>query len=453
MKRFSVVFALLLAVPGARAEGPDDEYVRIYNLIQEADKRDRGGQLSEALPKYLEAQAALQQFRKGQPDWNPKVVGFRLNYMADKIAALSPRVPAPVALAAKPAATPSAGPAQPAPPVSARDWENELKALQDRVNQLQADKVVLEAKVKEGLTAQPAAARPRELAQAEAKILDLLKENDLLKVALEQEKARPAPVRETKALDEARQALAEADRKLAERATTATELARTKAESLDLLKANALLEVVLDQEKARPALVPDTKALDEARQALAEANRKLAEQANLAAGLAKAEARIQDLLDANDLLKLSLDQEKTKPAPAPDTKALDEARQALAEANRKLAEQIKVANELAVDNITLQNKLKSLTSNLANAAGPAAGTNLIGPGNRLAVSGVRMGPRGFSIVFPTVTGKVYAVEYSETLTKWSVLVSGLAGTNEMMEVTDPGAFGNARRFYRVRVSQ
>ena len=90
MKWFSVIVALLLALSGARAEGPDDQYVRIYNLIQEADKLNSGGQPSEALPKYLEAQTALRQFQKGYPDWNVKVITFRLNYVAAKIAAVSP---------------------------------------------------------------------------------------------------------------------------------------------------------------------------------------------------------------------------------------------------------------------------------------------------------------------------------------------------------------------------
>jgi len=463
MKRFSVVLVLLLTLSGARAEGPDDQYVRIYNLVQEADKRNSGGQPSEALRKYLEAQTALQQFRKGQPDWNVKVVSFRLNYVADKIVALSAQVPTPmaVAVATKPAAAPSADPAQPAQPVPARDGENQLKALQDRVNQLQADKAALEAKLKAALEAklkaallvQHAAVHPRELAKAEAKILDLLKENDLLMVNLDQEKAKPAPAPDMKALDEARQALAEANRKLAEQTKAAIELAKAEAKIQDLLKENALLKVGLDQEKAKPAPAPDMKALDEARQALAEANRKLAEQTKAATELAKAEAQIQDLLKENALLKVGLDQEKAKPVPAPDMKALDEARQALAEANRKLAEQTKAATELALDKTALQNQLNRLTSNLANAAGPAAGTNPTDPSRRVAVSAVQWGPRGFSMIFPTVTGKVYAVEYSETLAGWSDLLSGFSGTNGMVEVNDPGALGNARRFYRVRVSQ
>ena len=158
MKWFAVVVVLFLALSGARAEGPDDQYVQIYNLIQEADKLNSGDQPAEALPKYLEAQAALQKFQKGYPDWNDKVIRFRLNYVGAKIAALSAHAPAPVAPApagtgAKPTVPPSATPTQPAPP---GDWEVQLNTLKDQVRQMQADKAVLEAKLKEALSVQPA---------------------------------------------------------------------------------------------------------------------------------------------------------------------------------------------------------------------------------------------------------------------------------------------------------
>jgi len=204
MKWFAVIVALLLPWPSARAQGPDDLYVQIYTLIREADNLNSGGQPSDALPKYLEAQTALQQFQKGYPDWNVKVINFRLNYVAAKIAALSARVPAPVAPApgsavVKPAAPPRAGP-PPAPPAPPSDLENQLAALNDQVRQLQTDKAVLQAKLKESLAVQPAALDPRELARAEEKIRGLLKENDLLKVSLAEEKAKPSPAPDTKAL-------------------------------------------------------------------------------------------------------------------------------------------------------------------------------------------------------------------------------------------------------------
>ena len=84
MKRVSVILALLVVLSGARAESPDDQYVLIYNLIQEADSLNNSRQPGQALAKYLEAQTALQTFQKGYPDWNAKVVKFRLNYLAGK---------------------------------------------------------------------------------------------------------------------------------------------------------------------------------------------------------------------------------------------------------------------------------------------------------------------------------------------------------------------------------
>ena len=97
MKRF-VALALMawLFVPaGAYAEGPDDDYVGIYNLIQQGDDLTSSGSPSAALVKYLEAQRALIRFQHVFPDWNPTVVNFRLRYLAAEVAALSGRSPQP----------------------------------------------------------------------------------------------------------------------------------------------------------------------------------------------------------------------------------------------------------------------------------------------------------------------------------------------------------------------
>jgi tetratricopeptide (TPR) repeat protein len=68
------------------------------------------------------------------------------------------------------------------------------------VRQLQADKATLEAKLKESLAVRPAALDPRELARAEEKIKGLMKENELLKVTLDQQKAKSLPAADMKAL-------------------------------------------------------------------------------------------------------------------------------------------------------------------------------------------------------------------------------------------------------------
>ncbi len=65
-----------------------------------------------------------------------------------------------------------------------------MRELRELVEQLQADKALLQAKLKEAFEIQPAAVDPRELAQANERIVSLEKEKDLLQTTLEQERAR-----------------------------------------------------------------------------------------------------------------------------------------------------------------------------------------------------------------------------------------------------------------------
>ena len=90
--------------------------------------------------------------------------------------------------------------------------------LQDQVRRLRADKELLEAKLKEALTAQPAAIDPRELARAEERIKALQKELDVLKVNLAKSEAKPEKTLEPAVLEETRRRLVEANQKLAQQA-------------------------------------------------------------------------------------------------------------------------------------------------------------------------------------------------------------------------------------------
>src|SRR5229473_5532911 len=104
MTRLPALICLVLAalVLRASAEGPDDQYLRIYELIQQGDSLAFSGQSSQSMAKYVEAQTALQKFQKGYPDWNDQIVKFRLNYLEGKISALASQLPA--------AAGPQSGP-------------------------------------------------------------------------------------------------------------------------------------------------------------------------------------------------------------------------------------------------------------------------------------------------------------------------------------------------------
>jgi len=201
MKRYyALVLAFLcVAVLGARAQGLDDQYVQIFNLIQEADRLS-SSEPAQALAKYAAAQTALARLHNGSPDWNPKMVAFRLAYIAAKIGALSTNAPAPAAVTAPetnaPATVPEAAPATNAPaaaPVIPEAVQAQIASLKEQVHQLQADRIVMEAKLKEALSVQPAEVDPRELAKAEEHIKTLQKENDLLKVALQTEKSNRWP--------------------------------------------------------------------------------------------------------------------------------------------------------------------------------------------------------------------------------------------------------------------
>ena len=187
--KFLAALALFLAValPQARAQqNPDEQYVAIYIMIQGADSM---GDSSQALAGYVAVQGELEKFRKLYPDWNPKIVNFRLNELSEKIAALKAQFPATNAPPQKKSAPSTISVTNVILPAPVVDVESQLRA---QLQNLQADNGTLAAKLKEALAAQPAAVDPRELEKAQAQILSLMKENDLLKVEVAQKSQSPA---------------------------------------------------------------------------------------------------------------------------------------------------------------------------------------------------------------------------------------------------------------------
>jgi Flp pilus assembly protein TadD len=354
MKRLFAVagfFLLVLVIP-AHAQSLDEQYIRIYSLIQQADALEASGDLAQALARYVEAQTALQKFQQLNPAWNEKVVSFRLNYLTTRIGNMT----------AKPAtATPTKSPGEPGVKAAIpAEVQRELTGLQDELRRLQAEKTVLEAKLKEALATQPAAIDPRELAKAEQKVQTLMKENELLKAALAQEEGKSSQVPDTKALEQAKQALAEANRKLTEQTERADTLSVEKT---------ALLARLDGLNTAQPnAPPPDTAA-----KTLEEANRKLAlENAMLDARVREMAANVEnaDALRAeNQLLKRQLADSKSAAAAKPD----DTARQ-LQQTQAQLATLQSDAEILRLEKIALQNRLKQMAASPATtAANPTAG--------------------------------------------------------------------------------
>ena len=101
-----LVLSFLFWSPTVRADGPDDEYVSIYSQIEQGDTLNEKGKTAAALTNYAAAEKSLKVFKKNYPDWNPKIVTYRLKYLAGKIA--SPPVQPPPG--ANPTNTPAAAP-------------------------------------------------------------------------------------------------------------------------------------------------------------------------------------------------------------------------------------------------------------------------------------------------------------------------------------------------------
>jgi len=204
-------FASLLLVVcfKPRAEEPDDQFVRIFNLVQQADASAEGGQSERARQNYLEAQEGLKNLQKSHPTWNEKVIQFRLNYIAQKLNSLTAVTRPETAREVQKPATASP---------TADESDGQIKMLQEQIRKLSAGRDLLESRLKEALSAQPASVDPRELTKAEDRIKALQKEIEVFKVNLAKAEARPDKPIDPATFEETRKALAAANQKLGQQA-------------------------------------------------------------------------------------------------------------------------------------------------------------------------------------------------------------------------------------------
>jgi Flp pilus assembly protein TadD len=208
MIRYVVIAWVLCiaALTNAGGQTPDEKYVGIYHLIQEADNLNDGGNLRDAASRYLQAQTALKHFESVHPDWNPRIVKFRLEYIGARLEPLTRKMPDANAPALAVTATNAPG----------SSLTNQLRELQQEIMRLNGQNALLGAKLKEALSVQPAAMDPGELAKAEERIRQLTKERDLLKVTLEQQQGTAMKLTDPAAMEAERKLLAEIKQKLAE---------------------------------------------------------------------------------------------------------------------------------------------------------------------------------------------------------------------------------------------
>jgi len=239
---------LLVCVPALAQESADDQFIAIYNLIQQADALLDQNQPRAAQLKYLAAQAALERFEASFPKWNDRIVNYRRHYLAEKLKALG--------VEAKPTA---ASPSDAAAALLPASSDPQIARLEEELRQLRAERDVLNAKLREALSAQPAAADPQELAKAENRIRQLQKENELLKAGVA--RAQPSPASLTAPVTPVKDA--PADKPGAARNAEAARLREVEKERDELRKKVALLTRQLDDRRGRKGAVTTDQATEQ----------------------------------------------------------------------------------------------------------------------------------------------------------------------------------------------
>ena len=176
--KFLCVAAVLLAGGWFTAfaqQEADEKYIGIYGLIQQADGLVASGDPGEAVAALSDAQNQLQQFQKIFPNWNPNIVSFRLNHLADEIAELKSHA-GMVAAAKKSVAAMTTN----APAPANLQLPTEIDNLRTQLQTAQVANELWQAKLREALAAQPAAIDANQLADAQEKVRSLMKQIDLL---------------------------------------------------------------------------------------------------------------------------------------------------------------------------------------------------------------------------------------------------------------------------------
>jgi Flp pilus assembly protein TadD len=207
----------------AWAESLEETYIRIYHLIQQADGLRQAGQNQQAYERFEQAQTALQQFQKVNPGWQENLIKYRLNYIKQRLGQLPKPSPDQEQAASGPSPeTPAASPSSSAPGVAKEQspvpevLAGQVVQLTGEVRRLESEKALLEARLKEALSAQPASVDPRELAKAETQLRSMQKENDLLKTTLQQEQERIGKMIDPSVMVKTQKALEDANRRLTE---------------------------------------------------------------------------------------------------------------------------------------------------------------------------------------------------------------------------------------------
>lgn len=379
MKHASSTFLTLICVVGIilSAGGADSDYVRVYQLIQDADALSATDQPQSALNKYIEAQTELLKLQGANPTWNERLVKFRLNYLRDKIGALrSQASSAPTRTTSEPRTEPKA------PDVT--HLEKQIAELREQNRLLAADRGLLEAKLREALSAQPAALDPRSLARAEEELKSLQMENESLRISLRQARSNKIDLAE---LEHANQALTTARDRIRQQEETIAgltlerEALQNRVRALNervpvLTSENELLKrqlAALQAEQRKTGQQVDVGLLEQTQKAVSAANEKLRQETEraqvfrhekeaLESRLKTMNDTLADLRRENDRLAKQLAAAKAK---AGKRKPDEELAKRLQAANAELSSLRSANYSLSLEKTALENRLREVTSKQA----------------------------------------------------------------------------------------
>ncbi len=225
-RQFFCVALACLALIRALAMGPDEMFVTAYDLIHQADFQKERNDGRAAWPLYARAQQDLRSLQRVFPEWNDRVVNYRLRYVAAKLEELK---------TFDPNLDTHIGPLQPVV-APAGETTAQLTTLNDQIRRMGTEKLMLEARLREALSAQPAPINPRELQKAVEKITNLQATNQMLIQKLEQQQTDRQNLVDRVVLEEAHRALQEANRQLLAQKSNSTALQKERMELEGALK-------------------------------------------------------------------------------------------------------------------------------------------------------------------------------------------------------------------------
>lgn len=83
-----LLMAFLFPVRAEASSTPQDQYLRIYLLIQEAEKLEIAGQKASARERYKISLDRLEALQKSHPEWESTIVKYRIKFCSEKVESL-----------------------------------------------------------------------------------------------------------------------------------------------------------------------------------------------------------------------------------------------------------------------------------------------------------------------------------------------------------------------------